>query len=79
MADVIVESVSCELWQSKLNLLESQYENTKLLVNQDTLACQKWKRELDLLLNEEKLYEQSRNVCRLKLTVEEANREIKVS
>lgn len=73
MAEVVVESVS------KLELLEANYENTKLLVNQETLKCQKWKQTIDLLLQEEKLHEKSLDVRRLRRTVEEKHHELEVS
>lgn len=79
MAEVAVENVSRNLWPSKLKLLEAEYENTKLLVHQETLKCQKWKQEIDLLMKEEKLHRKSLNVGKLRRTVKQKDNVIEVS
>ncbi|XP_048583856.1 uncharacterized protein LOC116610133 [Nematostella vectensis] len=56
MAHSVVDVVSHDFLSTDLKLLEAEYQKAKLLVQQDTLICEKWGREIEMLFSEEKLH-----------------------
>ncbi|XP_031564494.1 titin homolog [Actinia tenebrosa] len=74
MAELSLVKTPEEWWPSGLKLLELEYENSKLLVQQDGLMFEKWKTDIDLLIKDEKLHRESRSCEKLSQTSREDKR-----
>lgn len=78
MAELSIKKTPEEWWPSGLRLLDLEYENSKFLVHQDGLMFEKWKTDIDLLVNDEKLHRESQRCEKLSQTSREQERLLQV-
>lgn len=78
MAELVMEE-NRGWWPTGLRLLELEYENSKLLVHQDGLMFDKWKTDIDLLINDEKLHRESLSCEKLGQTSKEKEQILQVT
>ena len=75
----MAEKTTEEWWPERLRILELQYENSKLHVFENGLRSKKWKKEIDLLINGERLHTESLRYEKLSRRYREQERLLQVN